>query len=482
MTIIWHHGPALPTGWPDTLPAWWEAARARAAGAVVLVEAGRAWTWDELLDTAGRLAQTWAEQVPADTRIALRLPNGAAHLIVELAAWHLGAAAAPIPPHLGPVATADLLARLAPVLVVEAAAEVLATRTNARLPPRPVSGDTAALVLATSGSSGHPKAVVLSHRNLTSQQAAFALQWPEIGPGDRLAAYLPWHHSFGALAERLWALGRGATLTVVPGAGRDREVLLATMHAVRPTVLMSVPKVHRLLRTADALDHACLRWVFTAGASLGSSEDAWYAARGIPIHEGWGLTESSPSATLTVPGDARTPGVVGRPIAGVAVGVRADGHVLIAGPNVMTSYLGDAAATAQVRWLDPQLGPVLDSGDLGEWSPAGLRLLGRADQTIKLGNGEKVALAAIAARLEAQPGIQGAVVHSPDGEHLEAVVQARDDACVQAALVAVNASEPTPWRRLRSIRCLSLTPSVDNGLLTPSLKPVPRTWIASLID
>ncbi len=478
MTITWHHGPALTPGWPDTLPAWWEAARTRAAGAVVLVEAGRGWTWEELLDAAGRLAQAWAAQVPAGARIALRLPNGAAHLIVELAAWHLGAAAAPIPPHLGPPATAELLGRLAPVLVVDGAAEVLATRRTALLPPRPVTGDTAALVLATSGSSGHPKAVVLSHRNLTSQQAAFAVQWPEVGPGDRLAGYLPWHHSFGALAERLWALGRGATLTVVPGAGRERELLLATLRVVRPTVLMSVPKVHRLLCTNAVLDHACLRWVFTAGASLGSGEDAWYAARGIPVHEGWGLTESSPSATLTVPGEARRPGVVGRPIAGVAVGVRDDGHVLIAGPNVMAGYLEDAAAP--VRWVDPQLGPVLDSGDLGEWTPAGLRLLGRADQTIKLGNGEKVALTAIAARLEAQPGILGAVVFCPDGEHLHAVVQAGDDDCAHAALAAVNASEPAPWRRLRSISCLALTPTVDNGLLTPSLKPVPRSWVASL--
>src|SRR5690606_23182768 len=100
------------------------------------------------------------------------------------------------------------------------------------------------LILWTSGSGGRPRGVVLSQDNLCSQQAAYAQLWPEVGPGDRLAGYLPWHHSFGALAERLWILSRGACFHVIPGHGRDHEAFLEALRRVRPTLFCSVPKLH----------------------------------------------------------------------------------------------------------------------------------------------------------------------------------------------------------------------------------------------
>jgi hypothetical protein len=117
--------------------------------------------------------------------------------------------------------------------------------------------------------------VVLSQGNLCSQQAAFAMLWPEIGPGDRLAAYLPWHHSFGALAERLWSLSRGACLTVVPGGGRNRELSSRRCdreaHGVHERAQDPCPG-----DGGGAVRRGGLRWAFTAGAPLEPTVSAWY--------------------------------------------------------------------------------------------------------------------------------------------------------------------------------------------------------------
>jgi long-subunit acyl-CoA synthetase (AMP-forming) len=306
--------------------------------------------------------------------------------------------------------------------------------------------------------------VVLSHGNLCSQQAAFAALWPEIGPGDRLAAYLPWHHSFGALAERLWALCRGATLTVVPGGGRDRELLAATLRAVRPTVFMSVPKIHALVMERGLIAERSLRWAFTAGAPLDHTVFRWYQERGIPVHEGWGLTEASPSCTITVPGAAHVQGVVGQPIPGVAVGVRAsDGRIFVRGPNVMRGYFGLESPCL--------LDGMLDSGDLGAWTEAGLHLHGRADHQLKLANGEKVSAATLEAALHSHPAILHAVV-AVEGE-LMAVVEAcagAGAAAVMAGVVALNAAQEAPWQRLAAVYLLHQPMAVENGMLTASLK------------
>lgn len=411
--ITWRQGEPLSAGWPETLP---ELCARIPREAVVLEEGSRCWTWGELEAGADRLAGALAGQVPAGAAVALLGGNSTAHLLLELAVWRLGALACPLWIGLGETVLADLLADLRPVvaLISEGAQAALCGEGCRVLRPgellalaarpgpgasRPVASDQACLLLHSSGSTGIPKGVRLSHGNLCSQQAAYAWLWPEVGLEDRFCAHLPWHHSYGALAERLWALARGARLVLVPGGGRDRAALAACLRRVRPTVFMSVPRLHAEVAAARLLDPACLRFTFTAGAPLPSAVEAAYAAQGLALREGWGCSETSPSACITRAGTPRQPGLVGPPIPGVAVGVADDGRVLVRGPNVMLGYRGG-----------PPTDGTFDSGDLGEWTPHGLRLLGRADGQLKAGNGEKLQAEAVERYLAACPGLRSVQV------------------------------------------------------------------------
>ena len=473
--IEWRPGPTLAPGWPTTLAALVAGCVARHGRRPVLIDGDQAWSWDRLERAAAALARDWGGAVGPGDRVVIRLPGGAPHLVAELAAWRRGAIAVPLFTGQSPAVVATLEQRIGPAVVIdhphldEPRGEV----AGAWAPSVP---EDPCLLLATSGSTGVPRLVTLTHGNLCSQQAAFAALWPEIGPDDRLAGHLPWHHSYGALAERLWALVRGAGFPVGPGEGRDRAALHATLAAVRPTVFMSVPRIHRELRLGDAIDRAPLRWAFTAGAPVDDAERAWYAAAGIPLYEGWGLTETSPSACITPPGESLVPGVVGRPIPGVTVGVRGDGRVLVRGPGVMAGYWRDPPATAAVL-----RDGVLDSGDLGCWDQAGLRLLGRGDHTCKLDNGEKVPVAELEAALAAQPGVRHAVVAVRE-DRVVAVLEAATPAVDLAAAIArYHATQPVGYLHLAAAWAVTRPLSVADGTLTASHKVV-RAAVLARID
>jgi long-subunit acyl-CoA synthetase (AMP-forming) len=349
--------------------------------------------------------------------------------------------------------------------------------------------------------------VELTHGNVLSQQAAIAQVW-DVSPRDVFLSYLPWHHCFGGLFERMMALWNGALLVIDDSRGRDLEKLLANFSEVKPTVYFSVPRVYQALiararadpKVREALLHPGLRLVFTAAAPLPAPAYRFFEEAGIPVHEGWGLTETSPCATLTRPGEPRESGVAGWPLPGTAVRIdrveQADppqGEVLVRGPQVMRGYHDSPEDTARVLrdgWLR--------TGDLGEWTDRGLRVRGRVDGVFKLENGEKVSSAAVEARLLAStPLLEQAVVLgdgqpfttalcwlsvptvrswaeanglTPDVEALPGLPELRR--ALTEALQAANALAQVPYERVRRVALLATPPSVETGELTPTQKVV----------
>jgi len=355
--------------------------------------------------------------------------------------------------------------------------------------------------------------VELTHGNVLSQQAAIAQVW-DVSPRDVFLSYLPWHHCFGGLFERLMALWNGALLVIDDSRGRDLGKLLANFREVKPTVYFSVPRVYQGLiararadaEVREALLHPGLRLVFTAAAPLPAPAYRFFEEAGVPVHEGWGLTETSPCATLTRPGEPRESGVAGWPLPGTAVRLdrveQADppqGEVLVRGPQVMRGYRNAPEDTARVLsdgWLR--------TGDLGEWTDRGLRVRGRVDGVFKLENGEKVSSAVVEARLLAStPLLEQAVVLgdgqpfttalcwlsvpavrswaeanglTPDPDALPRLPELRR--ALTEALQAANALAQVPYERVRRVALLGTPPSLETGELTPTQKVV-RAVVAS---
>ncbi len=266
---------------------------------------------------------------------------------------------------------------------------------------RSVTPDRLAMIMFTSGTGSSPKGVQLTHGNLMSQQKAIEILWkPE--SGMRFLCYLPWHHSFGGLFERLFALHSGGCLAIDDSGGKDAGRLLQNFSEVKPNVYFSVPKVYQEIVTrilaepelGDSFFHAGLKFVFTAAAPLPISTSEIFKHKGVPVVEGWGLTETSPCCTLTGFSLERTPGVVGFPIPGVELKLGDENEILVKGPNVMRGYFRRPEASAGVfsdGWFR--------TGDVGTIGDEGVRIISRLDRMFKLGNGEKVFPARIEDRI-----------------------------------------------------------------------------------
>ncbi len=264
---------------------------------------------------------------------------------------------------------------------------------NGKIAGEEIDSDTICLMMYTSGTMGKPKCVQLTHRNILSQQAAMKILW-KIDHNDRLLSFLPWHHSFGGIYEKYSALYNGALLSLEHGFGKNIDTLIENWKRVKPTAFFSVPRIYQQIVTQvmknpeleKEIFHDKLRFIFTAAAPLPKSISDVFEKRGIPVYEGWGLTETSPCCTVTDPSVPREAGVVGKPIPGVSIEIANDGEILVKGPNVMKGYFRNPEATKAVLLDDDWFA----TGDVGDFAETGLRLISRKDRIFKLSNAEKV--------------------------------------------------------------------------------------------
>ncbi len=399
----------------------------------------RYWTWeritqDIILTIEYLLRQGMEPGSPVNNRVAFITGNGYQRLVCEMAVMSCGLISVPIFAKYPPSLISELL-RFSDVglLITDVPDEVggldnvpekilllnsanLAARGNedhqidffedllghpvdaqatARVEAmmRAVEPSTKALIMYTSGTSGFPKGVQLSHRNLMSQQRALEILWkPE--PGMRLLSYLPWHHSFGGLFERFFAIHSGGCLAIDDSQGKDIDRLLDNFKRIEPHIYFSVPRIYQeianRIRSGKVSEqdffHDDLRFVFTAAAPLPINTSDIFRAKQIPVVEGWGLTETSPCCTLTGFDLERRSGVVGFPIPGVELALGSDNEIFVKGPNVMSGYFNNPEATKEAFDEDGWF----KTGDIGDFTSSGVKIVSRKERMFKLDSGEKI--------------------------------------------------------------------------------------------
>ena len=296
--------------------------------------------------------------------------------------------------------------------------------------PQRTSPQSVASLIFTSGTTGRPKGVMLSHRNLTIMVSMLSSVF-DMDTSDGVLSVLPLHHTFEFSTGFLTPLSRGAQITYLDEL--NSENLAKAIKNGHVTGMVGVPALWELLHRriknrlherskmiGDAADFLMkvnawirdktplnlgqlifypihegmggrVRYFISGGSALNDKVQKDFQGLGFTILEGYGLTEASPVLTVTRPEHRMLAGTVGRPLPGVQIDIKDPdaagvGEVIARGPNVMLGYFGNEEATREAlvdRWLY--------TGDLGRMDDDGnLYLVGRSKDIIVDTNGKNV--------------------------------------------------------------------------------------------
>jgi long-chain acyl-CoA synthetase len=314
-----------------------------------------------------------------------------------------------------------------------------------------VSPDDIATMLYTSGTTGPPKGVLLSHNNIFSNYQACAALF-EAGPEDVAVSFLPLSHILERMGD-YWFFAKGVSIAYV----HDLQLVPESLLEVRPTIAISTPRLYekvydkvlaqtgakgklvgwaaavasrwtdaRLGGRSPGLMTSVQHWIFdrlvfktlrarmggrlrffvSGGAPLAVHVARFFYGARILILEGYGLTETSPVVAANTPSDMRL-GTVGKPVPGTEIMIADDGEILLRGPQVMVGYYNLPEATAEAIDADGWF----HSGDIGELDADGfLRITDRKKDLIVTAAGKNIAPQPLENRVKESPFIDEAVM------------------------------------------------------------------------
>jgi long-chain acyl-CoA synthetase len=338
-----------------------------------------------------------------------------------------------------------------------------------------VSPDDACLIIYTSGTTGRPKGVVLTNKGFAAGRRS-AAEMELFGPGDVVYLYLPLAHSFAQLVQAD-CIEVGAAIAYWGG---DTKQIVGELGQVKPTVLPSVPRIFEKVyavamamvpaerreevaraiqlglrvrqarrrgadvpatdaeqfEAVDADMFALVRGIFGGNIKLAVSGAApiapeileFFYAAGVPVFEGWGMTETTAIGTVNLP-DAFKFGTIGRAVAGAEIRVADDGEIEIAGEMIMKEYWRDPESTAATLTDDGYL----RTGDLGSIDDEGfVRITGRKKDIIITAGGKNLTPSNLEGDLRRSRFISQAVMFG-------------DRRPYPVALITLDAEEIGPW-------------------------------------
>lgn len=402
---------------------------------------------------------------------------------------------------------------------------------------RPATESTAlATIVYTSGTTGKPKGVMLSHRNmLANVQSGLAVY--DVYPEDVFLSFLPLSHMFERTCDYYLNVVSGASIVF----SRSIPQLAEDFRIIQPTVIFSVPRIYerfyaaiqeQLKKSSPIRRHLFefavetgwnkfeyehgrgkwkpqyflwplleklvakklldrlggkLRFAISGGAALSPSVAKVFIGLGLPICQGYGLSEASPLLTVNLL-EKNNPHSIGPVVPGVELRIGENGELMARGPNIMLGYWNNPDATRAVLTDDGWL----KTGDQVHIDEHGyVTITGRLKDIIVMGNGEKVPPVDMELAIQLDPVFEQVLVFGEGKPYLSAVAVLNDDEWARAAAdakldlttdgnakaekllvqrIAKRIKDFPGYAQVRKVSVVKEKWTIDNGLITPTLK------------
>ena len=469
-----------------TLPERLQAAAAAHPGRPALVSGDHQLTFGQLLAAAERVAAVLKQRQLQ--RIGLCGDNSPAWVVADLACLLADVVCVPVPVFFSTAQTDHLMTTAGLQALLwsdqgqnrEPLGEGLWSSSLPDSPTRAQLPSGTAKITFTSGSTGTPKGVCLSRGQLLATVEALRERLTPVGPARHLCI-LPLATLLENIAGVYLPLLMGATVRVEPlgsvgltgSSGVDPRGLIGALNRWQPESLILVPELARLLvQAADAglLKTEHFRFLAVGGGKVAQDLLTRGQALGLPLYEGYGLSECGSVVALNTPDDDRL-GFGGRPLTHVDVRVDERRHILVRG-NTHLGYLGEARSSIGRSAGTPDQWQ--DTGDLGQLTSDGfLQVDGRSKNLLITSFGRNISPEWLEAELVQAIGAPQAVVFGDGEPHLSALVYQLpgQPAALSFALYRLNQSLPD-YARLGVVYCLEQPLSAAAGYLTANGRPV----------